>query len=79
MTYSYERFVAGVDEDLVAAGLDPKRDRRDRAMVDAALRRGRVRRRVRTEALYVSVGPRLRSRVVFRGRASSCGFPPDAL
>ena len=57
--YSYERFVAGVDGDLVAAGLDPKRDSGDRAMVDAALRRGRVRRRVRTEALYASVGPRL--------------------
>ncbi len=57
--YSYRRFVAGVDEDLVAAGLDPNVDPSRRAIVDAALRRGHLRRRVRTEALYASVGPRL--------------------
>jgi hypothetical protein len=57
--YSYERFVAGVDDDLIAAGLDPAVAPAERAQLDAALRRGRVVRRLRTEALYITVGPRL--------------------
>jgi hypothetical protein len=54
--YSYERFVAGVDEDLIAAGLDPTPEPGTR--IDAALRRGRVFRRLHTELRYVSAYPR---------------------
>ena len=57
--YSYERFVAGVDEDLLAAGLDPDIQPRQRALINAVLRRGRVRRRVLTETRYLSFIPRL--------------------
>lgn len=56
--YSYDRFVAGVDRDLMAAGVDPAVEAARRAMLDAALRRGRVRRRMRTEARYLTVAPR---------------------
>jgi hypothetical protein len=56
--YSYERFVDVVDGDLLAHGVDPAVEPADRAMIDAALRTGRLRRRVRTEAAYISGGPR---------------------
>jgi hypothetical protein len=51
--YSYKRFVHAVDEELIAAGVDPAISPHQRAQLDAALRRGRVRRRVRTEARYL--------------------------
>jgi hypothetical protein len=54
--YSYERFVAGVDEDLLAAGLDPAPQ--PSQTIEAALRQGRARRRLRTEVRYMSVKPR---------------------
>jgi hypothetical protein len=57
--YSYERFVAGIDDHLIEVGLDPVIGGAERAALDAALRRGRLARRLRTEALYMSVGPRL--------------------
>ena len=57
--YSYERFVAGVDEDLLAAGLDTAVEPEERALLSAALRRGRVRRRVLTESRYLSIIPRM--------------------
>ncbi len=57
--YSYERFVADVDQDLLTAGLESAIEAGERALLDAALRRGRVRRRVLTESRYVSVIPRM--------------------
>ncbi len=51
--YTYKRFVHAVDEELIAAGVDPTISPHQRAQLDAALRRGRVRRRVRTEARYL--------------------------
>jgi hypothetical protein len=51
--YSYERFVRDVDDELVAAGLNTAIEPAQRALVDGALRRGRVRRRARTEARYL--------------------------
>ena len=56
--YSYERFVADVDRDLLAHGLDPAVEPSQRATIDAALRTGRLRRRLRSEAGYISGGPR---------------------
>jgi hypothetical protein len=56
--YSYERFVADVDRDLLALGLDPAVEPAQRALIAAALRSGRLRRRFRTEANYISAGPR---------------------
>ena len=78
--YSYQRFVAGIDEDLRAAGLDRSVAPRQRAAVNAALRRGRVRRRVWTEARYLSIIPRLiiARRVGPRGR-EILGIPEEAL
>ncbi len=40
--YSYERFVAGVDDDLFAAGLSPALDRAQRAKLGWAIQRSRV-------------------------------------
>ncbi|MGA2755812.1 MAG: hypothetical protein ABSF58_00485 [Solirubrobacteraceae bacterium] len=57
-SYSYERFVADVDRDLLALGLDPAVEPAQRALIAAALRSGRLRRRFRTEANYISAGPR---------------------
>jgi hypothetical protein len=57
--YSYERFVHGVDDDLIAAGQSPDITRPQRSRLDAALRRGRMRRRVGTEARYLNIGLRL--------------------
>ena len=57
--YSYASFVAGVDADLVAAGQSPQIQPAQRSMLDAALRRGRVWRRVRTEARYLNIGVRV--------------------
>jgi hypothetical protein len=57
--YSYERFVHGVDDDLIAAGQSPDITRPQRSRLDAALRRGRMRRRVRTESRYLNIGLRL--------------------
>ena len=78
-TYSYARFVASVDEDLRAAGFDPAVTRRERAMLDTALRHGRVPRRLRTEARYLNIGARMvvarrlpRTRRLLR-------VPPDAV
>lgn len=51
--YTYEQFVHAVDEELIAAGVDPRISHHQRAQLDAALRRGRVRRRVLTEARYL--------------------------
>lgn len=56
--YSYERFVAGVDLDLLAQGLDFNVEPAQRELIDAALRHGRLRRRLHTEANYISIGPR---------------------
>jgi hypothetical protein len=57
--YSYERFVAGVDEDLIAAGCEPADRSPEAARLDAALRNGRVTRRVLTEARYLNTFGRL--------------------
>jgi hypothetical protein len=54
--YSYGRFVATVDDDLVAAGLDPAVKPHHRATFERALRQGRLRRRARTEARYLRSG-----------------------
>ena len=40
--YSYGRFVAGVDEDLIAAGCESPSRTAEVTRLDAALRRGRV-------------------------------------
>ena len=58
-TYSYQRFVAGVDEELLAAGLEPAASPAQRATVDRALARGRIWRRLFTEGKYLSIIPRL--------------------
>jgi hypothetical protein len=47
--YSYARFIASIDEQLLDAGLDPAVAPTERARVDAALTRGTVRRRMRRE------------------------------
>jgi hypothetical protein len=57
--YSYERFVAGVDADLVAGGLDPAVAPAERARMAGALRRGLFWRRTVSEARYLSIIPRL--------------------
>jgi len=54
--YSYERFVQGMDEELIARGLSPEIAPAQRRLMDHALRRGRVWRRVRTEARYFKTG-----------------------
>jgi hypothetical protein len=51
--YSYKRFVQAVDEELIAAGVDPAISHHQRAQLNAALRRGRLRRRAQTEARYL--------------------------
>jgi hypothetical protein len=45
--YSYATFVAGVDEELLAAGLDPAVSAGQREAMSAALRKGRRRRSAR--------------------------------
>jgi hypothetical protein len=57
--YSYQRFVASVDEDLAARGLDTTVAPDERALVEAAIRSGRLRRRLWIEAHYVTVAPRM--------------------
>src|SRR5579871_2098283 len=57
--YSYASFVRGVDQELEAAGQDPAIAPAQRRQVDAALRRGRIRRRMRTEAHYLHIGARM--------------------
>ncbi len=54
--YSYERFVNGVDEELLARGLTPEIAPTQRKLMDDALSQGRVWRRVRTEARYFAIG-----------------------
>ena len=54
-TYSYARFVHDIDADLIAAGQEPAIESAQRKLVDAALRRGHVRRRLRTEARYLLI------------------------
>lgn len=68
--YSYQQFVAGIDQDLRAAGLHGNAQPRERAAVTAALRRGRVARRLRTEGRYIDIALRLTvaRRVGPRGR-----------
>jgi hypothetical protein len=57
--YSYASLVGKLDEQLLATGLTPKAPAAQRARMDAALRQGRVRRRVRTEARYLNIGARM--------------------
>jgi hypothetical protein len=57
--YSYERFVADVDQDLLAQGLDPAIDPRQRAQVDSALRRDEMLGRGVAEMKNLSLIPRL--------------------
>jgi hypothetical protein len=62
--HSYERFVAGVDRDLEAAGLETRADASQRAAMRRALTSGRVQRRLRTEAVYMTI--RLRKAIARR-------------
>ncbi len=58
--YSYEQFVAGVDDDLATAGFTPASPTRaQRAELDHALGWGQLWRRTLSEARYLSVVPRL--------------------
>ena len=58
--YSYEQFVAGVDDDLATAGFAPASPTRaQRAELDHALGWGQMWRRTLSEARYLSVVPRL--------------------
>jgi hypothetical protein len=57
--YSYDRFVAGVDDDLMARGLETTARPQERTLLDAAMRSGRFRRRLWIEAHYVTVAPRM--------------------
>ena len=77
--YSYERFVAGVDEDLLAAGLDPAIQRQQGELITAALRRGRVRRRVLTESRYLSIIPRMVIARRFPQAVELLGIPEGSL
>lgn len=77
--YSYERFVAGVDQDLQDQGIDPVVEPWQRSRVDAALRRGRVRRRLFTEAMHLSVKPRLFIARRVPGTAKVLRIPAHAL
>jgi hypothetical protein len=77
--YSYDDFVAGIDQDLLERGLDPAVEPSLRARIDAALRRGRVRRRLRTEAMYLSVNPRLFVARRVPGAAKVLRIPAHAL
>ncbi|HEV2974544.1 MAG TPA: hypothetical protein VGX69_06055 [Solirubrobacteraceae bacterium] len=54
-TYSYERFVAGVDDDLSAAGLNPAIAPAQRAKLSLAIQRSRVWRRAVIEAKSLSI------------------------
>ena len=57
--YSYEQFVAKVDQDLMTAGLEPQARPSQAETLDAALRRGGAWRRVRTESRYLNIGARV--------------------
>ena len=57
--YSYASLVGKLDEHLLAAGVKADATAAQRATMDAALRRGRVRRRVQTEARYLNIGVRM--------------------
>ena len=77
--YSYEQFVRGLDEDLIAAGQPTTATPAQRRRVDRALGRGHLRRRVFTEARYASIIPRLiiGRRLPPRARAY-LGLPAEA-
>jgi hypothetical protein len=51
--------VADVDAELTARGLETTVQPDERALLDAAIRSGRFRRRLWIEAHYVTVAPRL--------------------
>ncbi len=57
--YSYDRFVAGVDDDLTAAGLTPAVGPAQRAELSREIEHGRTWRRTVIEAKYLSIVPRL--------------------
>ncbi len=57
--YSYERFVAGVDRDLETAGFRTGVEAGQRTAMQKALSSRRVQRRLRTEAVYMSIRPRV--------------------
>jgi hypothetical protein len=77
--YSYAKFAQDVDADLMAAGQEPAIEPADRAKVDAALRRGRIRRRLRTETLYLGIGARLVvGRCIPPPVRARLGLPADA-
>ena len=67
--YSYAKFVQNVDADLIASGQEPSILPAERRRLGRALRRGGVRRRLVTEAGYLTIGVRL---VIGRR------FPPHA-
>jgi hypothetical protein len=54
--YSYESFVHGVDDELIGRGLSPEIAPTQRTLMDDAVGRGRISRRVRTEARYFAIG-----------------------
>jgi hypothetical protein len=57
--YSYASLVGTLDEHLREAGLTSEASPAQRAAMDAALRDGRVRRRLLTEARYLNIGARM--------------------
>ncbi len=79
--YSYERFVAGVDDELVAAGLDPAVEPARRATVVRAISRGSIWRRAVSETRYLSIIPRLiiARRVPWRWAHELLRIPEEAL
>jgi hypothetical protein len=56
--YSYQRFVAGVDRELISAGLLPAIDSRQRATMRWAIQRGQLWRRFALEVRQLSIIPR---------------------
>jgi hypothetical protein len=77
--YSYAKFVEGVDADLIAAGQEPSILPAQRRRLTRALRRGRVRRRLLTEASYASIPLRLVIGRRFPPHARAwLGLPADA-
>ncbi len=78
-TYTYATWVRGIDDDIAAAGHEPALPARRRRRMDRALRRGRAWRRVRTEARYASIVPRLIiGRRLPPGRRAFLGLPEEA-
>lgn len=77
--YSYASLVGKLDEHLLATGLASHASAEQCASMDAALRQGRARRRVRTEARYLNIGARM---VVVRRVPQARGLlrvPPGAV